>query len=109
MNSKAFLQPKQAILIQCRYCLNTQVFNGCDSTVCNLNSRTLSNLKKIKAHCLDCIGATSAQTVRKCGGNLLNGKTCSLHPFRLGHNPRREGIGGKKPNSRTFLAAENDA
>lgn len=102
------MTPKQAILIQCRFCLNTQVFKGCNSEVCKLNDSSLSNLKRIKAHCLTCVPEQNLKGVRACDGIVTNQKEhkCSLHPYRLGKNPRRAGIGGKKANSRCLLETE---
>lgn len=103
------ITPKEAILVQCRFCLNTKAFRGCRSTMCKLNVQFLSSLKKIKAHCLDCITVSTAQAVRKCDGKVLNPipHICSLHPYRLGHNPRRKGIGGRNPNSRGIFQVNN--
>ncbi len=90
--------------MQCRYCLNTDAFRGCNSATCRLNNHSLSNLKRIKAHCQECIGATSSHAVKKCDGKLLAGVVCSLHLYRLGHNSKRQGIGGKKRNSQGVLS-----
>jgi len=98
--------PKEAILIQCRDCMNTTAFRGCDSVICKLNDDKLSNLKRIKAHCMTCIGAPNAYAVRQCDGKLMSGDICSLHPYRLGHNPKRRGIGGKNLNSRSFFQSK---
>jgi|SRR5208283_2693969 len=89
------ITPKEAILIQCHYCMNTAAVRGCDSKICELNYRStaIPNLKRIKAHCKACIGSTNSHAVRKCDGKLMSGDICSLHPFRLGHNPNRKGIG----------------
>ncbi len=53
---------------------------------------SLSPLKAIRYQCLECMGF-SAFEVRKCTGPL-----CSLHPYRLGTNPERKGIGNKFPS-----------
>jgi len=100
------MTPKEAILIQCRYCMNTTAFRGCDSVACKLNNNTLSSIKRIKAHCMTCIDAPNAFAVRQCDGKLMTGNICSLHPFRLGHNPNRAGIGGKNLNSRSFFQSK---
>lgn len=39
-------------------------------------------LKAIKLHCLSCCGG-QWEEVKKC----VSGKTCFLHPYRLGKNP----------------------
>ncbi len=78
--------------------MNADAFRGCTSEICKLNDSGLTNLKKIKAHCLTCVPEQSLQGVRSCDGHILIDGTpamCSLHPFRLGHNPKRAGIGGK--------------
>ena len=102
------MTPKQAILKQCRFCMNANIFRGCNSEYCNLNDSSFSNLKKTKRHCITCIPEQSVQGVRKCSGEILNPEPhkCSLHPYRLGHNPRRKGIGGKNINSRPLFLTE---
>jgi hypothetical protein len=102
------MTPKQAILKQCRFCMNTQAFKGCDSEVCKLNDSYLSNLKRIKAHCLTCVPEENLKGVRDCNGRITNQSNlkCSLHPYRLGHNPKRRGIGGKNLNSRPIFSRE---
>lgn len=89
------MTPKQAILAQCRFCMNKTFFRGCDSMICKLNYSSLSNLRKIKLHCISCVPDQNIKAVRFCDGKLLNGHTCSLHVFREGKNPKRKGIGGK--------------
>lgn len=51
-------------------------------------SRPLSPLRSIRLKCLDCC-AGNAKEVRECRVGR-----CALHPFRLGTNPNRAGIGG---------------
>ena len=49
----------------------------------------MTPIKAIRAKCLDCcIG--QAQEVRMCPST-----DCSLWPYRMGHNPARQGQGGK--------------
>ncbi|GAN34908.1 pseudouridylate synthases 23S rRNA-specific [Candidatus Brocadia sinica JPN1] len=72
----------------------------CESEICKLKDKSLSFLKRIKAHCLDCVG--TRQEVKSCTGKLLfEDRLCYLHPYRFGHNPRQRGIGNprfaKKP------------
>lgn len=45
----------------------------------------------IRMKCLNCQGDRPSM-VRRC-----QDVDCSLHPFRLGTNPGRKGIGGRKP------------
>lgn len=66
---------------------------------------TLTPVKAIRAYCLeDCAGTVSS--VRECAR-----RTCRLYPYRLGKQPGRAGIGGKKrkPNSSSLLASETDS
>ena len=49
-------------------------------------NQELTPLKAIRLKCLDC--AATAKMAREC----LE-KDCPLHPYRLGNNPRRKGIG----------------
>jgi len=56
-----------------------------------MEAKSLSPLKAIKAHCLDCCGG-SRREVKAC--EIAD---CPLHPFRLGKNPHRKGIGQKTP------------
>lgn len=81
------------IRAECRFCMNSEILRECNSTACKLNDLSFtSNLKRIKAHCISCVPEQSIQGVKKCTGKLLNG-ICSLHPYRIGHNYRRKGIG----------------
>lgn len=49
--------------------------------------KELTPLKAIRAKCLDCRGG-SMRDVRLC-----TCQDCTLHPFRMGKNPRRAGVG----------------
>ena len=49
----------------------------------------LSPLKAIRQKCLECT-CSQPQEVRLCPC-----EDCALHPYRMGHNPNRQGIGGK--------------
>ncbi len=102
------MTPKQAILIQCRYCLNSQTFKGCNSEACKLNDSSLSNVKRIKGHCLACVPEQNLRGVRACDGIVTNHQShkCSLYPYRLGKNPRRAGIGGENLHSRPLFIPE---
>ncbi len=92
------LTPAKAIRQECKYCSNGQRMN-CNTTVCKLSKSvmTASPLKRIRAHCLDCVGGKKA--VKECDGKVLNPDPhiCPLYKFRNGKNPNRKGIGGN-PN-----------
>lgn len=63
----------------------------------------MTPLKAIRAKCLDCcIGQVNE--VRLCPS-----KDCALWPYRLGHNPARQGVGGNgiKPQN-PDSTSEND-
>ena len=51
----------------------------------------MTSLKAIRLKCLEC-SAGSAKEVRLCPI-----KDCNLYQYRLGHNPKRAGLGGKPP------------
>jgi hypothetical protein len=79
----------------------SNVRKPCESKVCNLNNKSLSPLKRIKSHCLDCVETKSE--VKNCTGKLLFEKLlCYLHPYRQGHNPKRKGIGGFKNTKKSL-------
>jgi len=48
-----------------------------------------SPVKSIRAFCLSCVGMIP-KLVRTCPSD-----ECPLHPYRMGKNPSRTGIGGK--------------
>lgn len=50
----------------------------------------LTPVKAIRVFCLACMGG-SKRLVREC-----NNPDCSLYPYRLGTNPNRAGIGGRR-------------
>ncbi len=52
--------------------------------------RHLSPLKSIRKHCLECSSGSSNE-VKYC---IIT--DCPLYPFRLGKNPKRQGIGNHK-------------
>lgn len=97
------MTPKKAILVECRRCLNTQAFKGCESSLCKLNVTSLKPVKKIKAYCLTCCPEQSIYGVKLCDGKYMDGSTCILHPFRLGKNPRRQAAGVKNAEQRGLL------
>lgn len=86
------VSPTKAIKLECKYCLNGERISQCNTKVCKLDRKVFqgSALKRIKAHCLDCVCGTHYD-VKACDGKLLdkdiNDGTCFLHPFRLGKNP----------------------
>lgn len=47
----------------------------------------MTPLKAIRARCLDCVGFQKSE-VRRCKDT-----TCPLHPYRMGKNPARAGVG----------------
>jgi len=57
--------------------------------MCNKIKR-LTPMKAIRKKCLDCSNEQPSE-VRHC---LVT--DCALYQYRLGHNPKREGINGRK-------------
>lgn len=55
----------------------------------------LPPVRAIRARCLECAG--SRKKVRDCGRGPEASDPCALHPYRMGRNPAREGIGGRPP------------
>lgn len=94
---KRGMTPRKAMETECRFCKNGQRFD-CESNACELNNLALSSLRRIRAHCLTCIG--SSPQVAGCRGDILypSPHKCSLWEYRLGTNPKRRGIGGKAGN-----------
>ncbi len=94
------MTPAKAIKEECKFCMG-DVKKQCESTVCKLNDKSLSRLKRIKLHCIDCVGKKSE--VNNCTGKLLNeNRICYLHQYRDGHNPKRKGIGGFKKTKKSL-------
>lgn len=58
-----------------------------------LNMRIVTPLRAIRAHCMECQGE-SPKAVRDCGT-----ESCHLWRYRLGHNPKRAGVGGRRSES----------
>ena len=50
----------------------------------------MTPVKAIRAKCIDCRGGCLKQ-IREC-----EDIDCPLHPYRMGKNPNRNGIGGQK-------------
>ena len=91
------MTPSKAIKLECKWCMGSMKSFKCDSQICKLNDRTLSHLKRIKLHCLDCV--ETRQEIKDCTGKLLfEDRLCYLHSYRLGHNPKRKGIGNRLGN-----------
>ena len=96
------MTPARAIKLECKWCSGYEGIRKavtCDSDICKLNNKSLSPLKRIKAHCLDCV--ETRQEVKNCIGKLLSeDRLCYLHPYRFGKNPKRAGKGN--PNIAKF-------
>jgi hypothetical protein len=91
------MTPGKAIKLECKWCKGGARGMNCYSEVCKLNNKSLSPLKRIKAHCFDCV--ETRQEVKDCSGKLLSeNRLCYLHPYRFGHNPKRKGIGNRLGN-----------
>ena len=86
------MTPSKAIKLECRWCMGSVKSSTCDSQICKLNNKSLTPLKRIKSHCLDCV--ESRKEIKDCTGKLLfEDRLCYLHPYRLGKNPRLKGLG----------------
>ncbi|MCK6468633.1 MAG: hypothetical protein L6Q53_10610 [Candidatus Brocadia sinica] len=87
--------PAQAVRLECKWCIGMVKGAKCESEICKLKDKSLSFLKRIKAHCLDCM--ETKQEVKNCTGKLLSeDRLCYLHPYRFGRNPRQKGIGNPR-------------
>ena len=86
--------PKGAITKECSYCKNGAYFT-CESRACKLNDPGLGALKKIRGHCLTCVG--TSDEVKKCTGKVLSPEphVCYLREFCFGKNPSLVGKRGK--------------
>ncbi len=89
------MTPREAIAIECRFCMNTERLRKCESKICHLNETSSTALRRIKAHCLACTPDRNRQGVEACTGKIISPRIrmCSLYPYRLGHNPNRAGLG----------------
>ena len=88
------ITPAKAIRLECKHCMGIEgkrISVNCMSQVCKLLDRTIkSPLRRIRAHCLDCV--ENYAEVTKCTGKYLyENDLCHLHQFRFGHNPARKG------------------
>lgn len=63
---------------------------GKDRVKTKLKEVSLTPVKAIRAFCMECVVWQETE-VREC--TALN---CPLYPFRMGKNPGRAGIGGRK-------------
>jgi hypothetical protein len=57
----------------------------------------MTPLQSIRAKCVDCCAGSRVEIAR------CPVVTCALHPFRMGHNPNRQGLG----NPDSLLSAGN--
>ena len=73
-------------------CLNGQ---GDENKVCYFYPYRMGtgrpSVKLIRKFCLECMGG-SKELVAEC-----QGLDCPLHQYRFGKNPKRAGVGNKKP------------
>jgi len=105
------MTPRKTIRLECKWCMGMAKSFKCDSKLCKLNDKSLSPLRRIKAHCLDCI--ETRQELKDCTGKLLpESRLCNLHPYRFGHNPKRKSIGRvenfrRTPTNDIVLALKN--
>jgi len=65
----------------------------------------LPPVKAIKKFCYECSGRSAKER------ELCNETDCPLFPYRLGNNPNRSGIGGRKvqstPKIKIYLKKDN--
>ena len=64
--------------------------------------RQMTPLKAIRLRCLEC-SAGSIKEVRLCPVH-----DCELYQYRMGHNPKRKGLGGKPPTQRAVSDTEDE-
>lgn len=105
------MTPSKAIRLECKWCMGGRKTYRCDRDICKLNNKTLSPLKRIKAHCLDCV--ETRQKIKDCTGKLLfEDRLCYLHIFKFGRNPKLKGIGNsknfKKPSANDMVSASKN-
>ena len=105
------MTPAKTIKLECRWCMGGTRGMNCYSEVCKLNDKSLTPLKRIKFHCLDCV--ESKGEVKNCSGKLLfEDRLCYLHPYRLGKNPRLKGLGNpenfKKSSTNDMVLASGN-
>ena len=60
----------------------------------------MTPLKAIRQFCLEC-SAWQTKEVRLCPVD-----DCNLYQYRMGHNPKRKGLGGKPPTQRAKTEVE---
>ena len=81
MPKKRLVGSGNAVKNECRECFGSR-WKSCLSMICKLNDKTISVRKRIRLHCLDCVG--TSYEIEKCTGRLLFGKRlCFLHPYRF--------------------------
>lgn len=98
------LTPKKAVVYFCRECLgwDEKTVNCGGEGITDGESQCLfhpfrqgqgrPSVKAIRNECLHCCGKSS-DTVKNC-----HDQRCPLHPYRLGTNPERQGMGGTVAN-----------
>lgn len=93
--------PLKSIRAECLNCCggSSHEVSLCPATGCPLvpvrfgrRAPDVSPLAAIRAKCIDCSGGSVAE-VRRCAFGPDNARPCSLHPYRMGRNPNRSGIG----------------
>lgn len=94
------MTPEEAILKECKYCLNNKRASGCNSDECKLNDVSKKPLDRIKAHCKTCM---PEEDPSKCKGRVLTPEKhiCPLHPFRTGKPPRKRRRRSKRSQTKT--------
>lgn len=70
------MTPSRAIMLECKWCMGSVRSFACESDICKLNDKSLLPLKRIKAHCLDCV--ETRKEVVECTGKLLHEKQALL-------------------------------
>lgn len=97
------LSPRDAVVIVCRQCVQSKTaaaLEACGGHLvlatgrpCPLYSYRLGRRPPVRALrelCLECMGG-SPSLVRECGT-----ESCALHPYRMGKNPARARVGGRR-------------
>jgi len=96
--SGKYVRPLKAVRGYCLWCMNgsSNEVSLCPSNDCSLYQLRFGKrvkgvlvLRSIKKRCQDC--GETPRAARKC--EFLD---CALYPYRLGHNPARQGLGGKR-------------
>ena len=81
-----------AVKEECRLCYGSR-WKSCQNMICKLNDKTIPVRRRIRSHCIDCVG--TFKEVEKCTGKLLFEKRlCFLHSFRF--RKEKDGTGEKQ-------------